>query len=122
MATTKMFQRVKEILQPNTEDASEGNTWPSSQKDEAFDIPVIYVFDEVARIYQHSKRAAEEFSALSPTAKYCIGLARYAQSPLNEYAALGSDITAINFDDKFQPLVSDSYSISYSFSNRIHWF
>ncbi|KAG6874201.1 hypothetical protein C0995_003747 [Termitomyces sp. Mi166 len=72
---------------------------------EIFDIPVTYVHDDVARIYQHSKRANDEFSALSPMAKYCIGLARYMQSPLNEYAALGSDITAIAFEDDDQHLV-----------------
>ncbi|KAG6814391.1 hypothetical protein H0H92_010977 [Tricholoma furcatifolium] len=72
---------------------------------ETFAIPVAYVHDDVARIYQHSKRANDEFSLLSTTAKYCIGLARYMQSPLNEYAALGSDITAVAFDDEDQHLV-----------------
>ena len=53
----------------------------------------------VARLYQHSPRADDEFSSFAPVAKYCIGLARYMQSPLNEYAALGPDIVAINFDE-----------------------
>jgi hypothetical protein len=53
----------------------------------------------------------EEFSALSPTAKYCVGLARYTQSPLNEYAALGTDITAISFDEDVQLLVGLSAEI-----------
>lgn len=57
-----------------------------------------YVNDEVARIYQNSARAATEFSELSPVAKYCVGLARYAQSPLNEYAALGQDLAALTYD------------------------
>ncbi|GAA5929376.1 chromatin-remodeling histone chaperone SPT6 [Sporobolomyces koalae] len=57
-----------------------------------------YVNDEVARIYQNSARATTEFSEFSPVAKYCVGLARYAQSPLNEYAALGPDLTAITYD------------------------
>lgn len=107
MATTKLFQRVKEMLHPVViPDGPEGSGPPAPRtEEESFDIPVIYVFDEVARMYQHSKRAEEEFSALTPTAKYCIGLARYTQSPLNEYASLGSDITAINFDDKNQSLV-----------------
>ena len=60
-------------------------------------VPVIYAQD-------HSKRA-EEFSALSTITRYCIHLARYVQSPLNEYAALGSDITAISFDEDCQQLV-----------------
>ncbi|KAF7969884.1 hypothetical protein HWV62_25605 [Athelia sp. TMB] len=99
MATTKLAQRVKVILRGES-----GN--PDGMPDSApvtngpaFDIPVIYIYDQVARIYQHSKRATDEFSALSPTAKYCVGLARYTQNPLLEYAALGSDISAISFDE-----------------------
>ncbi|GAA5941800.1 hypothetical protein JCM1841_000342, partial [Sporobolomyces salmonicolor] len=57
-----------------------------------------YVNDEVARIYQNSQRANVEFSELSTVGKYCIGLARYAQSPLNEYAALGPDLAALTYD------------------------
>jgi transcription elongation factor SPT6 len=67
--------------------------------------PVKYVPDAVARIFQHSKRASEEFGTLPVTTRYCIGLARYAQSPLNEYAALGQDITAITYDQDVQNLV-----------------
>lgn len=61
--------------------------------------PIMYVNDEVARIYQHSKRAEDEYGRLPLTARYCVGLARYVQSPLIEYAALGRDLTAITFDD-----------------------
>lgn len=113
VATYKLQQRIKEVLNPaaNEDPAPWHNLGISqSHEHEVFDIPVIYVHDEVARIYQHSKRAAEEFSALTPIAKYCIGLARYVQSPLNEYAALGSDVAAINLHEKhneeFQQLVS----------------
>ncbi|KAG6851027.1 hypothetical protein H0H93_004514 [Arthromyces matolae] len=95
VATFKLSTLVKRLI-------SGGE---AGQNRESFDIPVTYVHDDVARIYQHSKRASDEFSALSPTAKYCIGLARYMQSPLNEYAALGSDITAIAFEDDDQHLV-----------------
>jgi transcription elongation factor SPT6 len=113
MATTKLAQRVKEIVGGNQPVLPESQGWgneppplPLSNNEDS--PPVIYVFDEVARIYQHSNRAIDEFSALSPTAKYCVGLARYAQSPLNEYAALGSDITAISFEEDDQHLVSSS--------------
>ena len=57
-----------------------------------------FVFDDVARIYQHGQRAAQEFTELSTLGKYCVGLARYAQSPLNEYAALGADLSALSYD------------------------
>lgn len=104
IATLKLMNRVKEILGGTNNPTSGEQTW-TQPAEEGFNIPAIYVFDDVARIYQHSKRAADEFSALSPTAKYCVGLARYVQSPLNEFAALGSDIAAISFDEESQNLV-----------------
>lgn len=67
--------------------------------------PIIYVNDEVARVYQHSKRAEDEYGRVPLVGRYCIGLARYAQNPLNEYAALGPDLTTIAFDEA-QMLVS----------------
>ncbi|OSX65311.1 hypothetical protein POSPLADRAFT_1167539 [Postia placenta MAD-698-R-SB12] len=97
ISTTRLSQQVKQLLKaPNGDDI---------RPEDELTIPVTYVFDEVARIYQHSKRADEEFSALTPLAKYCVGLARYAQSPLNEYAALGTDIKAITFDEDNQNLI-----------------
>ncbi|KAG8750747.1 Transcription elongation factor spt6 [Ceratobasidium sp. 428] len=66
---------------------------------------VMYGYDEVARIYQHSPRAEAEFSALPLIARYCVSMARYVQSPLNEYAALGSDLAAITYIEA-QHLVS----------------
>ncbi|PSR77343.1 hypothetical protein PHLCEN_2v7944 [Hermanssonia centrifuga] len=105
MATTKLAQRVKEVVNPRPPEDIEGVNNDSQQNEETFNIPVIYVWDEVAKIYQHSKRAAEEFSAFSPVARYCVGLARYAQSPLNEYAAMGPDITTISFDEDYQQLI-----------------
>ncbi|OAX41960.1 transcription elongation factor Spt6 [Rhizopogon vinicolor AM-OR11-026] len=114
MATTKLASRVKVVVNgdtPNAEQTGNGaDGWGAAEprkevNEQAFNIPVLYVRDEVARMYQHSRRAAEEFSALSPVAKYCVGLARYAQSPLNEYAALGQDISAITFEDEDQHLI-----------------
>ncbi|SJL00593.1 uncharacterized protein ARMOST_03906 [Armillaria ostoyae] len=98
MATAKLSYRVKEILK-------HGTLIEESEPEPDLDIPVIYIRDETARIYQHSSRAAEEFNALSQTARYCVGMARYAQNPLNEYAALGSDIAAVTFDEDDQHLV-----------------
>lgn len=90
------------------DNANTGNGYPppaSPTRKQGY-TPVIYVPDDSARIYQHSKRASEEFSALSLTAKYCVGLARYTQSPMNEYAALGRDMAAITYDEDSQQLVS----------------
>lgn len=97
IATAKLSHRVKELINP-----PEMPEYMDDPNNEPLGIDVIYVFDEVARLYQHSKRADEEFSTLTPLAKYCVGLARYVQSPLNEYAALGSDITTITFDEDQQ--------------------
>jgi transcription elongation factor SPT6 len=101
ISTLKLTRRVKEILK-----GGDIMVRGPAINGQAFDIPIIYVFDDVARIYQHSSRAAGEFSALSTTARYCVGLSRYAQSPLNEFAALGSDISAITLEDEDQHLAS----------------
>jgi transcription elongation factor SPT6 len=103
--TTKLAQQLKEVLRgppPGATGWDEG----VARLEHSIDTPIVHVQDEVARIYQHSKRAHEEFSALPLTPKYCVGLARYTQSPLNEFAALGSDITAIMPDEEAQQLVS----------------
>mgnify|MGYP002400249757 FL=1 len=99
MTTLKLAHRIKEVLKG------------SDDNSQSFDIPVVYVRDEVARIYQHSKRANDEFPSLSPIAKYCVGLGRYIQSPLNEYAALGADITAITFSEEDQHLVCSKITL-----------
>ncbi|KPV77863.1 uncharacterized protein RHOBADRAFT_34071 [Rhodotorula graminis WP1] len=71
-----------------------------------------FVFDDVARIYQHSQRAAQEFTELSTLGKYCVGLARYAQSPLNEYAALGADLSALTYDPNQKYVAKDKVSLA----------
>ena len=70
-------------------------------------MDVVSVYDDVARLYQHSARAADEFPELSVLARYCVGLARYAQSPVNEFAALGADVTAVQFDPAQRLLPAD---------------
>jgi transcription elongation factor SPT6 len=97
--------------EPNRTDMDSGAVPPTSPASGKHGyIPVVYVPDDTARIYQHSKRASEEFSALSLTAKYCVGLARYTQSPMNEYAALGRDMAAITYDEDNQQLVGLCHS------------
>jgi len=56
---------------------------------------VLYVNDEVARFYQNSKRATEEFPDLESLARYCIALARFLQNPMMEYIAMGRDVISI---------------------------
>jgi len=61
-------------------------------------VEVIQVNDEVARLYHTSERSTLEYPGLAPLTKYCIGLAKYLQDPMKEYAALGRDISSISFD------------------------
>ncbi len=109
IATAKLSARLKELLRagPNPDPNNLG-----APPDPDFQIPVIYVRDEVARIFQHSPRAVEEFGPIPEVAKYCIGMARFVQNPLNEYAALGADISAISFDKDDQHLVRTWYKFS----------
>ena len=111
----KLWERVREVIgygehqdsfgkdDPGANTSAEGDEAPPKEASDL--IPVIWAPDQVARIFQHSRRAAEDFGSLPTIGRYCAGLARYIQSPLNEYAALGADITAISFQED-QQLVS----------------
>ncbi|KIY72184.1 hypothetical protein CYLTODRAFT_63573 [Cylindrobasidium torrendii FP15055 ss-10] len=91
MATSKLSARLKEVIEtgPNGDD-------PEGRPNTEFQgLEVIYGFDQVARLYMQSARSKEEFPSFNDTDKYCVGLARYCQSPLNEFAALGPDMTMV---------------------------
>ncbi|KAJ9098469.1 hypothetical protein QFC19_006336 [Naganishia cerealis] len=68
-------------------------------------VPLIFVADDVARIYMNSQRAEQENPGWPAHARYALGLARYVQDPLNEFCALGSDLTTIIFVPDYQPLI-----------------
>jgi transcription elongation factor SPT6 len=59
-------------------------------------LPLFWQTDETARLYQNSKEALADFPNSSAYLRYCVSLARYCQNPVNEYAALGSDLTRIH--------------------------
>ena len=61
-------------------------------------LDIMIVNDEIARLYCTSQRAETDLPGLTPTTRYCVALCRYIQSPIKEYAALGSDILSITFD------------------------
>lgn len=103
VATTRLCSQIKETL--HVTNAEDGTFVNPGDAQEFSRIAITYVFDEVARKYQHSNRVGDEFASFSPIIKYCIGLARYVQNPLCEHAALGSNITAITFEEEFQHLV-----------------
>lgn len=70
----------------------------SERAKERLKIDVINCHDDIARLYQHSKRSAEEYPELSTLGRYCVGLARYVQNPLLEFCCLQEDLTTILLD------------------------
>lgn len=71
-------------------------------------LPVIWGQDETARLYQGSERALIELSDKPTLVKYCVGLARYVQSPLLEYISLKDDISSLTFYDHQKLISGDS--------------
>lgn len=73
-------------------------------------LEVLVVNDEVARLYKDSLRAALEHPTLPPIARYCVALAKYLQSPMKEYAALGDAVVSLQFHKNQQLLPADKLS------------
>lgn len=122
-ATTQLLTNFRNFAARVTEELLEEGVEDDSEYDEGFPADAVaerkrnrasfestYIYDDVARIYQNSSRATLEFPDLSTLGKYCVGLARYAQSPLNEYAALGPDISALSFDPNQKYLAKEKVS------------
>ncbi|TID29825.1 hypothetical protein CANINC_001574 [Pichia inconspicua] len=97
---SQLKKRIDEIVKLNNkvvvdenedgyEDEGKGNA------ETQVELPVIYVPNETARLFEYSERANEEFSDKPVVAKFCISIARYVQSPLLEYIALGDSITSV---------------------------
>lgn len=89
--TNRLFEDLKKLIEDKE------ITVQGEEKEERSPIEVLFINDEVARLYQHSERAKHEHPDLAPLTKYCCALARYVQSPVLEYAALGKDIVSISF-------------------------
>ncbi|KAJ9476993.1 Transcription elongation factor SPT6 [Pseudozyma hubeiensis] len=105
--TAELKRHVQELAElAHHEICDEDRLSSDLERDQAA-IDVVTCHDDVARIYQHSSRAAEEFPELSELGRYCLALARYAQSPVNEFAALGSDLTAVILDPNQRLLPQD---------------
>lgn len=69
-----------------------------SENDKTVPLEVIYVDDEIARIFRMSPKGKSEFPHYVPMQRYCIALCRYVQDPLTEYACQGKDILSLSFD------------------------
>lgn len=102
--TMLLKQDVVECVKVAVQHIIDNKKIPADQHDLA-QIDVIHCHDDVARLYQHSPRAAEEFPSFSTLARYCIALARYVQSPVQEFAALTEeDLLALRYD-AYQQLI-----------------
>jgi len=94
--TRKLFNQLGEIVE--REDLR-GAEYEDDDGNALSDkLEVLIVNDEVARLYQTSERAKMEHPGFAPLTKYCVGLAKYIQNPMTEYASLGRDVVSISFD------------------------
>lgn len=80
-STRRLFEDVRKYIV----DESQLTAGP---EDAEQSVQVVWVNDEVARLFRNSQRAVEEFPDLVPNARYCVAGARYLQGPLYEYAQL----------------------------------
>lgn len=100
-------KRVEEIVKLNKKMVSPEIIGDEiDDQEEPVELPVLYIPNETSRLFEHSDRANEEFSDKPVVAKFCIGLARYVQSPLLEYIALGDTVTTISIH-KYQTLLPE---------------
>lgn len=105
--TAELKKNVRELVDMAHQEICDDDRLDSeSERNQAL-IDVVTCHDDVARIYQHSSRAAEEFPELNELGRYCLALARYAQSPVNQFAALGNDLTAVILDPNQRLLPQD---------------
>lgn len=80
---------------------------PETGDERSEPLEVVVVNDEVARLYKGSPRAAVEHPTFGSLTRYCVGLAKYLQNPMKEYAALGKDVTSLSFHPCQQLLPED---------------
>jgi transcription elongation factor SPT6 len=114
-AAFKLMSDVKAVAARAADDLKDSESYEDAlneeQRAEKANYPAIFVYDDVARLYQNSKRAEDEFQGFPMTFKYCVALARFAQNPVNEYAALGKDLTAVTYDFQHQKYVSSPFHL-----------
>lgn len=93
--TRRLYKDLQDVIEAHD---LRGTPYEDDDGSEQSDkLEVVITTDEVARLYYTSDRAAAEHPTVPPLTRYCIALAKYMQSPLKEYAALGRDIVSISF-------------------------
>lgn len=80
---------------------------PDSDEYRTDPLEVVVVNDEVARLYKDSPRGVKDHPTLNSFTRYCVGLAKYLQNPMKEYAALEKDVTSLLFQPSQHLLPQD---------------
>ncbi|KAL6947593.1 hypothetical protein ACO0RG_000168 [Hanseniaspora osmophila] len=80
VATQRFMKKLQDLIQYEKIENKHGNL-----------LPVVFVDDQVATLYQHSKKSEIEYPNKNHLVKYCIALGRYVHSPLLEYANLSHE-------------------------------
>ncbi|KAL1638478.1 Transcription elongation factor spt6 [Neofusicoccum ribis] len=94
--TRKLYKDLQQIVEDHDLRCADYEDEDGNEKTDR--LEVVMVNDEIARLYHTSDRSNLDHPGQPPLVKYCIALARFLQSPLKEYAALGKDIVSISFD------------------------
>ena len=93
--TRKLYRQIDDIVERKDLRGAEYEDEDGNPASDRLEVAVVN--DEVARLYQTSERANLEHPGFAPLTKYCVGLAKYLQNPMKEYASLGRDIISISF-------------------------
>ncbi|SLM33592.1 transcription elongation factor spt6 [Lasallia pustulata] len=100
--TRKLYKQLEDLVEQKNLRGAEYEDEDGNERSDK--LEVVTVNDEVARLYQTSDRANIEHPGFAPLTKYAVGLAKYLQNPMKEYASLGKDIVSISFDPSQQLL------------------
>lgn len=92
--THKLITSIRELV---TEKGLRGAEADDNGDENSKPLEVVVVNDEVARLYRDSPRAIHDHPGMKSLTRYCVGLAKYLQSPMKEYAALQKDIVSLQF-------------------------
>lgn len=93
--TRKLLKDLQEIAEQNNLQGPAYDDDDDDGREKSDPLEVVLINDETARLYWTSERADREFPHFGHMHKYCVGLARYMQNPLLEYASLGEGIISI---------------------------
>jgi len=94
--TRKLYKQIDDIIERKELHGADYEDDDGNSRNDRLEVMIVN--DEIARFYQTSERAIMEHPGFAPLTKYCIGLAKYLQNPMTEYASLGRDIISITFD------------------------